>query len=218
MGTKKQEPSTGVVGIRKNVPIEDMKLDPKNPRAWDAGNLSVTRASIRSFGFVEPLVLNIRTGFLVAGHQRLAALRKEGAKSVPFVTEGDWTAGDARALSFVLNSKATRGRFVSKKAKPLLDDLEATHAQLYAQLGLGTILEQAEAEEAGNGTGKKRVEFNADAKGWETYKCKVPPGVRAIIEQKVALVQEIHEFKTPGQALEVVFSDYEPHRVAGVGA
>lgn len=217
MAKTKQEGSKGVTGFRKNVPIDDLKADPKNPRTWDSDSVGVTRASIRAFGFVEAIVNNTRTGFMVAGHQRRAALLKDGAKTVPLVIDGDWTAGDARALSIVLNGKPTRGRFVVKRVKVILDELAQTHGALYGQLGLGTILEQAEAEESGAAAGKKKVEFEASKDGWETFRVRVPPGVRAVIEEKVKRQREINEYKTDGEAVESIFADYEPHRVAGVG-
>lgn len=214
--SRKQDVSKGVVGVRQNVSIELLKRDPKNPRTWDSENVSLTRASIKTFGFVEAVVFNKRTGLVVAGHQRIAALVKEGKDRVPLVVDGDWTAGDARALSFVLNAKAPRGRFVSKRAKPLLDDLQKSAPEQFVLLGLGTIMEQAEAEEAGNG--KKKVAFDAAKDGWETVKVRVPPGVRAVYEEKIQRHQKINEFKTEGEAFESVFADFEPRRQLGTGS
>lgn len=217
MAKRKQEGSRGVVEVRKDVPISGLKADPKNPREWDGDNLKITRASISRFGFVEPVVVNDRTGMLVAGHQRIAALKREGKSTVPLVVAGDWTADDARTLSVVLNGKPTRGRFVTRKLKPMLADLEKSAPDVYVQLGLGMLLDQAEAEEAGNGTGKKSVVFEAASDKWETVKYRVPPGVKIIVGQKVQAVKEIHGFKTEGEAVEAIFADYEPHRIAGVG-
>lgn len=159
-GKPKVQPSKGFLEVRMDVPLEDLKADPKNPRTWDAENLRLTKASIERFGFVEPVIVNERTHFLVSGHQRIAILRKDGAKTCPLVVFGDWTATDGRALAFVLNAKAPRGRFVTKKARPLIEDLQRSMPKEFAQLGLGTILEQAENEESGADSGKKNVQYD----------------------------------------------------------
>lgn len=159
-GKPKAKPSKGVVEVRKDVALDELKADPKNPRTWDGEAMKITGASIGRFGFVEAAIVNVRTGFMVAGHQRIAVLRKKGEKTCPLVVFGDWTAGDARALSIVLNAKGPRGRFVTRKVKPLLDEIQKTDPDVYVQLGLGEILAQAEAEESGAASGKKNVTYD----------------------------------------------------------
>ena len=66
----------------RRVPLSSLNPAPYNPRVQlkpgDAEFESLRR-SMGSFGCVEPLVWNTRTGHLVGGHQRLAVLKAAGA-------------------------------------------------------------------------------------------------------------------------------------------
>lgn len=54
------------------VPLDDLAAAPRNPKGHDLASI---RASIGRFGFVAPAIMDGRTGRLVAGHGRCAALR-----------------------------------------------------------------------------------------------------------------------------------------------
>lgn len=62
------------------VPLDELKPAERNPKrhAGDA-----IQASIGKFGYVEPIVLDERTGRLVAGHGRLEALLAERDSGKP---------------------------------------------------------------------------------------------------------------------------------------
>ena len=53
--------------------LEGLVRAPRNPKQHDLG---VLQASLDRFGFVAPIILDERTGRLVAGHGRLDALEK----------------------------------------------------------------------------------------------------------------------------------------------
>lgn len=62
------------------MPLADVKPALRNPKTHDAEAIG---ASVERFGYVEPMVLDERTGRLVAGHGRLEhllALQKKGGK------------------------------------------------------------------------------------------------------------------------------------------
>ncbi len=62
-------------GTKTLTTIDDLKPDPRNPRKISPEALHGLRRSVGEFGDVSSVVWNSRTGHLVAGHQRLAALR-----------------------------------------------------------------------------------------------------------------------------------------------
>jgi ParB-like chromosome segregation protein Spo0J len=72
-------------------------------------------ASIRRFGLVAPLVYNERTGSLVAGRQRLAALLAAGEETTQVVVV-DLAPEEERALSLALNNRHSAGRFAARAA------------------------------------------------------------------------------------------------------
>ncbi len=80
----------------KNVPIDSVNLYPENPREIEKGQFEKLRKSIREFGFVEPLVVNLRDDdsfpesernklTIVGGNMRWRAAKEEGYKEVPIV-------------------------------------------------------------------------------------------------------------------------------------
>ena len=60
----------------KKIPRSQIKEASYNPRIIDEDNLKKLTKDIREHGLVTPLVWNKRTGVLVSGHQRLAAMDK----------------------------------------------------------------------------------------------------------------------------------------------
>lgn len=56
-----------------------------NPRKISADDYTALKESLSRFGFVDPLIVNKRTGTMVGGHQRLKAAKDLGIKSVPIV-------------------------------------------------------------------------------------------------------------------------------------
>ena len=101
--------------IIKTIPVEMVKLHPLNPRKdlqpGDA-DFERLRRSIEAFGFVEPLVWNERTGFLVGGNQRFKVLLEQGAKEVT-VSVVDLDEKDEQLLSIALNR--VRGEWDGEK-------------------------------------------------------------------------------------------------------
>lgn len=63
--------------------VSDVKPYDKNPRRND-GAVDAVAASIREFGFQQPLVVD-KDGVLIVGHTRLKAAKKLGLEEVPVV-------------------------------------------------------------------------------------------------------------------------------------
>ncbi|MCX5668915.1 MAG: DNA modification methylase [Candidatus Omnitrophica bacterium] len=78
------------------------------------------KKSIDTFGYVEPLVWNSRTGNLVGGHQRLKILLEQGVKEVE-VSVVDLDSEKEKALNLALNR--IRGDWDKEKLGALLDEL-----------------------------------------------------------------------------------------------
>jgi len=67
----------------KDVPTDSLKPHPKNPNQHKADQVALLSKIIEAQGFRNPIVVSERSGFIVAGHARLAAAQKLGLKSVP---------------------------------------------------------------------------------------------------------------------------------------
>jgi ParB/RepB/Spo0J family partition protein len=67
------------------VPIDDLRPDPANPRKISDAELEALTRSLREFGFVQPVLARAGAGLVIGGHQRLLAARRLGWKQVPVI-------------------------------------------------------------------------------------------------------------------------------------
>jgi len=105
----------------QNMKVSDLKYAPYNPRKIDDKELAKLKRSISEFGYVEPIVWNQRTGFVVGGNQRLKALRELGIEEVDVVVV-DLSDDKERALNVALNKIS--GEWDFPKLKDLLTDID----------------------------------------------------------------------------------------------
>ena len=83
------------------VDVRDIRPYDKNPRNNEASVPRVA-ASIREFGFLQPIVCD-RDGVILAGHTRYAAARSLGLTKVPVLYADDLTPEQARAYRLADN-------------------------------------------------------------------------------------------------------------------
>ena len=152
-----------------NIPRNEIKEADYNPRIIDEDNLKKLTKDIREHGLVTPLVWNKRTGVLVSGHQRLAAMdkihRDDGISfedmgfnkaDIDFMFDGevDFDADAANELDGVTDgdSGADEQPAVSKRDTPFDEDVEDEKDKL-ADMG------QFTGEEGLDKFNKKKAEF-----------------------------------------------------------
>lgn len=97
----------------KRFKLTDLNPAKYNPRTISDDALKGLGASIKMFGIVEPLVVNIRGGrnVIVGGHQRYKVLKKLKAKEFICVTV-DLNNKDEKLLNLALNNPEIQGEFV----------------------------------------------------------------------------------------------------------
>ncbi len=108
--------------IRK-LPIKEIDPAAYNPRRDlkpGDSDYDKLKRSIETFGCVEPLVWNQRSGYLVGGHQRLKILIARGDREAD-VSVVDLPPEKERALNIALNRIS--GDWDSRKLAQLLDEL-----------------------------------------------------------------------------------------------
>lgn len=130
--------------------LADLKADPINPRKIDKDELAGLAVSMDRFGDLSGITFNVRTGELVAGHQRLRNIReahgdlklmRDGGKVWIETPNGDvwavrlveWTPAKQRAANIAANSQAIAGQFTDE-LQPQLKDILAEDAALYQAL------------------------------------------------------------------------------------
>jgi len=141
--------------------IKDLAACPRNPRTITPEALAGLGAALTEYGDLSGIVWNKRTGQLVAGHQRIKALKKghgrklklvDGALLVPDgerfpVRVVDWPADKAKAAMLVANNQHIAGDFVPEAVAKLCAELSDTlAADLYASLDLDKLVEDCSGE------------------------------------------------------------------------
>ena len=105
------------------VPIDQLRPDPANPRRISDEELDALERSLRQFGFVQPVLARKDDQVVIGGHQRLVAARRLGLTTVP-VTYLDLTIEQARVLNLALNKIS--GSWDDALLARLLADLQAS--------------------------------------------------------------------------------------------
>lgn len=130
--------------------LSGLKPDPHNARIHDERNRAAVAESMRQFGYIEPIVFNTRTGYVIGGHCRLAELTAAGEKYADVVVV-DLPPAKARALSIALNRTAELATWDDGKLTTLLQAIQGEDATLFAATGfdsseLSDLLDAAEGE------------------------------------------------------------------------
>ena len=109
----------------RRVPVKDMKMAAYNPRKdLKPGDKEYEdlKLSMQTFGYVEQIVWNERTGNVVGGHQRLKVLKEAGVTEVG-VSVVNLDKNSEKALNIALNK--IKGAWDDDKLSDLLKDLAA---------------------------------------------------------------------------------------------
>jgi len=120
--------------------LSSLKQAPYNPRKISDKALKGLRASIDRWGIVQDIVVNQRSGFIVGGHQRVAALKVAGVKEVP-VCWVDLDEPEERALNVALNNPHTAGEFASSLQTLLAEIQDGIGPELFSHLALDGLLD-----------------------------------------------------------------------------
>jgi DNA modification methylase len=156
------------------VPLDELIIDPANPRRISEDELISLTRSIREFGFVQPVIARRDDRVVIGGNQRVLAARKLGLKTVPVVLV-DLPIAKARALSLALNRIS--GTWDDELLGRLLQELsEAPDFELaltgFGEDELATLLRGLDARER-----RERIEqFDLDAALEATASPRTKPG------------------------------------------
>lgn len=139
----------------RDVPVAQIKPAAYNPRVpLQRGDPAYERLrrSIDTFGAVEPMVWNERTGNLVGGHVRFSILRERGDAAVT-VSVVDLSERDEKVLNLALNRHA--GEWDYPALAEMIRDLEANAADLdvagFTEADLAKLVTWTPADDAAIG-------------------------------------------------------------------
>lgn len=164
------------------VPLVELKRAKRNPKDHDLGALD---ASLKRFGYVEPVVVDERTGRLVSGHGRLELLAQLEAQKAPppdgvqVNAAGEWmvptlrgwsSKDDAEAEAFLLaaNRITEVGGWHDDQLAEMLQDLAKAGADSFIGTGydaddLDRLISDLNAEPGRTSSNGKATGVDLDA-------------------------------------------------------
>src|SRR5690554_120851 len=109
--------------------IEKRKIDelipatynPRKDLTIDDAEYKKIKRSIETFGYVDPIIVNERTGVIIGGHQRLKVLKDLGYEEIE-VSVVNLDEKQEKALNIALNK--IEGEWDNEKLKDLLEELD----------------------------------------------------------------------------------------------
>lgn len=113
--------------------LNDLSPAKYNPRKIEPAAFRALEKSVKQFGLVEPIIVNIRGGknVIVGGHQRFKVLKKQKKKNAICIVV-DLSVAKEKVLNLALNNPASQGEFIL--------DLESHIADVEKTLGDDSLL------------------------------------------------------------------------------
>lgn len=103
-------------------PITELKLDPKSPRLHTARHIKQVEASIRTFGFLVPVLIGA-DGTIIAGHARFLAAQRLGCTEIPTIAVSHLSPEQRRAYQIADNRLTDISSWDEKLLAETLRDL-----------------------------------------------------------------------------------------------
>jgi len=110
-------------------PLGKLSRSPRNARSHSKSQVAEIAASIRAFGFTNPILAG-PTGEVIAGHGRLAAAELIDLKEVPVIVLADLTETQLRELRLADNRIALNAGWDAELLKLELQELDSLNADL----------------------------------------------------------------------------------------
>lgn len=114
---------------KKNINLVNMRLSELTPAEYNPRKITRLakrglRESIQTFGYVDPIIWNKRTGRIVSGHQRYAALLEMHGRDYEIeINVIDVDEQTEKAMNVAMNNPEIQGVFDSEALDKLLDDI-----------------------------------------------------------------------------------------------
>ena len=110
--------------VYKTVPVAELIPYARNSRTHSPQQVDKIAASIREFGFLNPIIVDGQNG-IVAGHGRVMAAQKLGLASLPVIEAAHLTEAQKRAYVIADNRLALDAGWDNDMLKIELQDLDA---------------------------------------------------------------------------------------------
>lgn len=107
--------------VTKN--MSEIKPSPYNPRNMSLSAMEGLEKSIDTFGYIDPIIWNKKTGNIVGGHQRYEIFKKQGKDKIK-VIEVELDEKEEKALNVTLNNQSIQGEWDNGKLQSILEEIK----------------------------------------------------------------------------------------------
>lgn len=201
----------------RTVSVAELRPNDWNPNSMSDFMVGKARASLRQFGFVDPVLARTVPGVpgleIVDGEQRWRASILEGLSTIAVIDLGEISDAKAKSLTVVLNE--TRGRFDRNGLAVLIggllnsgdDALDAAAREVlpYTDRELDSFVKAAAFDwgslDRENPADSTDPRDGADFKASKTFKVKVTSAEERTIRRAMALAIDRRAAGTEGEAL-----------------
>lgn len=130
---KRAKKETTLPQIKSDYPIKlvkkklsELRHASYNPRSMGPLAFDGLNKSIETFGYVDPIIINKRTGNIVGGHRRFDVLinQAKGKNPTVDVVEIDIDETREKALNVTLNNHHIQGQFNTEKLQIVLEEIK----------------------------------------------------------------------------------------------
>ena len=120
----------------KLVPIDELIPYVNNARTHSPEQINKLRASLREFGFINPVIID-RDKNIIAGHGRVMAAREEGIREVPCVLVDYLTEAQKKAYILADNRMALDAGWDEEMLRVEIESLQGEAFDLSLTGGCG---------------------------------------------------------------------------------
>lgn len=138
---------TSDLGPVRKVPIGSIELAGDNPRKIPKRAIEVVAASLKEFGWQQPIVVDVN-GVVLAGHTRLQAARYLKLKEVPVTVAENLTPQQAKAYRIADNRTGDFSSWDFPELTQQLEELSSEYSEVLALADWKTIIGDFEASQA----------------------------------------------------------------------
>ena len=124
MANPNPSPETRVFPAYKTISVADLIPYARNSRTHSDAQVTKIAASIREFGFLNPIIVDGESG-IIAGHGRVLAAQKLGLDTLPVIEAAHLTEAQKRAYVLADNRLALDAGWDNDMLKVELSDLQA---------------------------------------------------------------------------------------------
>lgn len=197
----------------KTFPIEALSPNPWNPNVMDDEMYRKELASLRRFGYVNPVLVRelAHTVQIIDGEHRWKGLKQLGYRELETTVIEGLTDEEAKQLTIVLNE--TRGRADPKKLGVLLGELlqNVPKADLLDVLPISPVnfdrLTGLEDFDWGGLGGRPEDGGPAEGRSWVERTYRLPKEAALVIDEAIEAAKDGEELQD-WQGLEAIAADY----------